>query len=121
MKKEKLQDKYLNDNTKEITPETKAKIMKAFENCNIGKKTVYGLYDANMGFTQVFIENNDGLVCRNIMQAIKTAKAQNQPTPLSDFPDCFSVWKVCEIQEDGNTVNIHKKVIEVKDLINMYD
>lgn len=119
MEKEKLMNKYLNE--KELPEKLKEKVKQMFEKSNIGKKRVYGLRDVNAGFTQVFIETNDAIVYRNVYQAIKTAKELKQPTPLSDFPDNFSIYLVAEIDEENNVVNsVLTKLIEIEDLIQLY-
>lgn len=119
---QKLKEKYLEVANETKDEKIKNAILKGLKNTNLGIQKIYGIHDENMGFSQVFIEKNDGLVCRNIMTAIKTAQENKTPTPLKDFPDQFSIWEVAQIDEDNGTViPVKRKVIEVKDLISMYD
>lgn len=99
---------------------TKKAILQGIQKNNLGKQLIYGIRDENLGFTQVFIEKNDGLVCRNVLSAVKAAQANNTPTPLKDFPDQFTIWEVAQIDEDNGTVTgTRRKIINVKDLLDM--
>lgn len=95
---------------------------KGLASSNLGIQTIYGVRDMNLGFSSIFIGKNDGIVCRDVMGAIKAAKEQHQPSPIADFPDNFSIWEIATINEDTKTLTgSMRKVIEVKDLTAMYE
>jgi hypothetical protein len=95
---------------------------KGLANSNLGIQIIYGVRDMNLGFSSIFIGKNDGIVCRDVMGAIKSAKENHQPSPIADFPDNFSIWEIAQINEDTKTLSgSMRKVIEVKDLIAMYE
>lgn len=120
MKKEnvkKLTEKNIN---KENNPIIKRKIEEAFANTNIGAQNIYGIYDRLYGFSQVFIEKNDGIVCRNVKAAVDAAKKNNQMSPLADCPEQFDIMELVTIDNDKKIVTPKMRLImNVKDLLDM--
>ena len=113
----KLATKALNKNN---DPKIQQKINTAFENSNLGEQKIYGIYDRLQGFAQVFIDKNDGVVCRNVKGAVLAAKANKEPSPLADSPENFDVMELVIIDNDKKTVTpVMRTIINVKDLLDM--
>lgn len=101
--------------------ETKEKFLDKIKNSNLGKKRLYGIRDDQMGFQNVFIGDNDGVVYRDIYTQYQTALKSNMPNPMITFPDNFSLWAVAEIDEEhGQVKSVMVKLINLKKLIELY-
>lgn len=120
MKKEEMKNLTIKALNKNADKALQQKINKAFENCNLGEQKIYGLYDKLSGFAQVFIDKNDGIVCRNVKSAVLNAKNTNQPSPLADCPENFDIMELVTINNDEKTIiPVMRTIINVKDLLDM--
>lgn len=76
------------------------------------KRKIFALKDAKQGFCNIYVENNQLIMLRNLEQAVN-----DETTLLFKYPQDFSLYQLGEVDTDTGSISVEFCFIE--EMINL--